>query len=265
MKHILLLIGFGFLLGGCCSLLRIPKYCRPDADFNSDKTRIFENESVQFMDQSYGDPESWNWTFQGGSPTSSSDKNPRINYTTAGTYPVSLTIRNRHSTDTEDKSSFIVVIEQITCREETFTPGPYTRKCATHIGGDREYNGHGPDVQASAKLRVENNNSEIWVDLYLHQKETRSDWTECLGNWPELIYTAPSNWEIQNIITDMSSTTSYRDTDHDLDVPTVMGGRLVNRFEIMGDTGGNDVGNCTDDDAYLNVYFNAIRVNICER
>jgi hypothetical protein len=33
----------------------------------------------------------------------------------------------------------------------------------------------------------------------------------------------------------------------------------VEIFEIMGDTGGNDVGNCTSDDVYMNVYFNEIR------
>lgn len=263
MKLNLLLIGLSLLLGSCCTLFRIPKYCPPDADFSSDKSIIFENETVQFMDQSYGDPDSWNWTFQGGNPSSSSDQNPRINYPSVGTYPVSLTIRNRYGTNTENKTSFIIVEHQIVCREESFTPGPYTRLCPTHINGDREYKGHGPDVEASAKLRIVNE-KEIYVDLYLHQKETRSNWTECLGNWSYLIFTVPTNWKIKNIITDVSSTTSYRDTDHDLDRPTVSGGNLVNRFEIMGDTGGNDVGNCTSDDAYMNVYFNEVRIRICE-
>lgn len=262
MKHYFLFLIISFLLGSCCSLLRIPTFCPPDSDFSSDKSVILENESVQFMDQSYGDPESWNWSFPGGTPTSSSSQNPRITYSMDGTYPVSLTIRNRYGTDTEEKLSFIAVKNPIECNEITFTPGPYTRLCPSHIGGDREFAGHGPNVTASAQLRIVDE-KRIFVDLHLHEKETRSDWTECLGNWTYLVYTAPGNWQIQSILTDISSTTSYRDTDHDLDRPPVSGGRLVSIFEIMGDTGGNDVGNCTDDDAYLNVYFNEVRVKIC--
>lgn len=263
MKHVILIIALSLLLVSCCSLFRVPKYCPSDADFTSDKSIISENETVQFTDMSYGDPESWHWTFQGGNPVSSSDANPRVIYPSEGTYPVSLTIRNRFGTNTENKSSFIIVEREIECKEESFLPGPFTRLCPTHIDGDREYNGHGPEVEASAMLRIVNE-KEIYVDLYLHEKETRSDWTECLGNWSRRIYTAPSNWKIKRILTDLGSTTAYRDTDHDLDVPTITGGRLVRKFEIMGDTGGNDVGNCTAGDAYMNVYFNDVKLEVCE-
>ena len=35
-------------------------------------------------------------------------------------------------------------------------------------------------------------------------------------------------------------------------------------FEIMGDTGGNDVGNCTAGDVYMNVYSNEMRGKLQE-
>jgi hypothetical protein len=140
----------------------------------------------------------------------------------------------------------------------SFTPTSITRLCPTHIGGDREFDGHGPDVTARATLSKRNDNKEVWVTLYLHAKETRSDWTEAEGTWERKLWTAPAGKKIISFETDISSEANYRDTDHALDKPSVQGG-LVEIFEIMGDTGGNDVGNCTSDDVYMNVYFNEIR------
>ena len=152
------------------------------------------------------------------------------------------------------------------CQEEpeelNFNPQAITLLCPDHIGGDREFDGHGPNVTARATLETRNSNKEIWVKLYLHAKETRSDWTEAEGEWDRHLWTVPSGRTIVSILSDMSSTTSYTDDDHDLDRPAVAGGTLVQRFEIMGDTGGNDVGHCTDDDVYMNVYFNTIRVKV---
>lgn len=264
MKNQFLIIGLCFLLAGCCTVLNIPKYCFPDADFSSDKSMILENESIQFMDQSYGDPESWQWTFQGGAPSSSASQNPRVSYPSAGTYPVSMTIRNRRGTNTESKAAYIIVKAPETCKEISFMPRSFTRQCPEHINGDREFDGNGPKVEANATLRVVDNR-KVYVDMYLHERETKSDWTECEGKWSELVYKAPNGWVISNIITDMISTTSYTDIDHRLDIPEVSGGRLVKKFEIMGDTRGLDVGNCTAGDAYLNVFFNEVRLEICQQ
>lgn len=139
------------------------------------------------------------------------------------------------------------------------TPSSITRLCPTHIGGDREFKGHGPDVTVTAEIERRNGNQEIWAVLYLNAKETRSDWTEAEGNWDRRVWSVPTGQKVNSIDTDLESNAGYVDTDHDLDRPSVRGGTLVSRFEVMGDTGGNDVGNCTADDVYLNVYFNEIR------
>ena len=141
-----------------------------------------------------------------------------------------------------------------------FTPSSITRQCPTHIGGDREFAGHGPNVDLiSAEIERRNLDQEIWVVLKLHVIETRSDWTEAEGTWNHRLWSAPSGQKVNSIDTDLESNANYVDTDHDLDRPTVRGGTLVRRFEVMGDTGGNDVGNCTAGDVYLSVYFNEIR------
>jgi len=142
----------------------------------------------------------------------------------------------------------------------TFTPAPITRLCPAWVGGDKDFKGHGPNVTASASLQIKNSNKEVWVNLYLHAKETRSDWTEARGTWSRYLWPIPSGYSIVNIVSDQSSNASYTDTNHDLDRPAVQGGSLVYKFEIMGDTWGNDVGNCTTGDVYMNVYFNPVKV-----
>jgi Zn-dependent metalloprotease/PKD repeat protein len=65
--------------------------------------------AVQFVDQSEGEPTSWNWTFQGGTPSSSTLQHPRIIYNTPGTYPVRLTATNSYGSHETVKQAYIRV------------------------------------------------------------------------------------------------------------------------------------------------------------
>lgn len=143
-----------------------------------------------------------------------------------------------------------------------FVPAPIARLCPDHVGGDRDFKGHGPEVDATASIELRNGDTEVWVRLSLHEKETRSDYTEALGNWDRKLYTVPVGKVITRVLSAMTSEAHYVDTDHELDRPSVTGGALVSRFEIMGDTGGNDVANCTSDDAYMSVSFNEVRLEL---
>ncbi|TXK27228.1 PKD domain-containing protein [Pontibacter qinzhouensis] len=49
---------------------------------------------VQFYDSSLGDPESWEWSFPGASPATSTERNPVVTFTKPGTYQISLTAAN---------------------------------------------------------------------------------------------------------------------------------------------------------------------------
>ncbi len=79
------------------------------ASFSSDTQNVCVNSSIQFTDTSLGDLTSWNWTFPGGSPASSSDANPLVFYDTAGTYNVSLIATNGSLSDTEIIAGYITV------------------------------------------------------------------------------------------------------------------------------------------------------------
>jgi PKD repeat protein len=54
---------------------------------------------VQFIDLSQNNPTSWEWTFEGGTPATSTDQNPTITYTTPGDYFVSLHVTNSQGSD----------------------------------------------------------------------------------------------------------------------------------------------------------------------
>jgi len=82
------------------------------ADFTADKFEIEEGDSITFTDISTGEPTSWNWTFEGGEPASSTEQNPTVSYSVAGTYEVSLTITNGDAEDTETKVNYITVNEK---------------------------------------------------------------------------------------------------------------------------------------------------------
>ena len=82
----------------------------PTADFSGSPTTISVGGSVNFTDLSTNFPTSWNWSFVGGTPASSTSQNPSgITYSTAGSYPVTLTVSNAFGTDGETKNAYIYV------------------------------------------------------------------------------------------------------------------------------------------------------------
>lgn len=66
---------------------------------------------VNFNNQSTGDILSYNWTFSGGNPATSSLQNPQVTYNTSGTYDVSLTITDVFGNVTNTKNDFIIINE----------------------------------------------------------------------------------------------------------------------------------------------------------
>lgn len=81
----------------------------PYADFSANKTTIYAGENIQFTDLTANGPDSWSWSFEGGSPTSSTEQNPVISYATPGVYTVSLSTSNVNGSDEETKVGFITV------------------------------------------------------------------------------------------------------------------------------------------------------------
>ncbi|MES2762678.1 MAG: PKD domain-containing protein [Bacteroidota bacterium] len=107
--------------GTAASLLRVAYYGRgvwelplntslaPAPDFASNTNTICVNQSVTFTDLSIGNPTSWNWTFAGGSPSTSNVQNPTVSYPATGIYNVTLTVSNSNGANSVTKTSYINV------------------------------------------------------------------------------------------------------------------------------------------------------------
>ena len=81
----------------------------PIAAFSSDITAGCAGMTVQFTDQSAGDPSGWEWTFEGGTPATSIDQNPMVTYALPGTYAVTLTASNLFGANSTQLTNFIQV------------------------------------------------------------------------------------------------------------------------------------------------------------
>lgn len=94
-------------------ILRVQTYnCAglpPTASFTANDQNICEGTTINYTDASTNSPASWNWSFPGGSPTSSILQNPTVTYNTAGTYNAQLIVSNGDGSDTILFSNYITV------------------------------------------------------------------------------------------------------------------------------------------------------------
>ena len=81
------------------------------ADFKADDDVICAGSSVEFTDYSYHNISSWNWTFEGGSPASSTDPNPTVTYNTGGVYSVTLEVSDGTTTTETTYEDLIMVLD----------------------------------------------------------------------------------------------------------------------------------------------------------
>ncbi len=63
-----------------------------EANFAADTTVICQGDAVFFTDLSIGPVTQWNWTFEGGTPSTSTAQNPVIGYGTSGNFDVLLEV-----------------------------------------------------------------------------------------------------------------------------------------------------------------------------
>jgi PKD repeat protein len=81
----------------------------PVAAFSNNTSSFCAGGTVDFTDASTNAPTSWNWSFAGGTPSTSTLQNPSIQYNTAGVYDVSLIVSDTLFTDTLTQLNLITV------------------------------------------------------------------------------------------------------------------------------------------------------------
>ncbi|MFY0628359.1 MAG: PKD domain-containing protein [Reichenbachiella sp.] len=70
---------------------------------------ISAEDVIEFTDLSEGEPDTWSWSFAGGTPATSTDQNPAVQYLTQGVFDVSLNITRMNP----DGSSLDTVITEL--------------------------------------------------------------------------------------------------------------------------------------------------------
>lgn len=81
----------------------------PVAAFSSSSASIYPGGSIDFSDMSTNLPTSFQWTFSGGTPATSTLANPTVTYNSNGIYDVELTVANSFGTHTVTKTGYITV------------------------------------------------------------------------------------------------------------------------------------------------------------
>ncbi len=179
----------------------------PVANFSANKTSIKEGESISFSNSST-DATSYSWTFNGGTPSTSIQTNPVIQYNTVGTYSVTLKATNNDGSNTETKSAFITV-----ARNDGGGSGNTVD--ITNDGGtaSSQYN-DSPSYENISKL-IDNNpnskfltfNASAWVQYTATKSYTLSSYTITSGNdAPER---DPKTWTLQG----STNGSSWQDID----------------------------------------------------
>jgi len=80
----------------------------PVSNFTADEDLIPVGETVNFTDLSTGSPSSWEWTFDGGTPSTSNEQNPTgILYDNEGSFNVQLVTQNNAGSDELIMDGFI--------------------------------------------------------------------------------------------------------------------------------------------------------------
>lgn len=89
---------------------------KPVADFWATRNVVCVGGTVNFNDGSFNGnitpgSHQFAWTFEGGTPATSTSQNPVITYNTPGTYTVTLTVSNGSGSSTKERTAYIRVMD----------------------------------------------------------------------------------------------------------------------------------------------------------
>lgn len=109
--------------------------CAPIADFSQSTRFVCAGTPVEFIDFSFnGEVEAWQWTFEGGSPATSTEEAPAVTYSTPGTYTVTLRVENAAGYDEVTKQAHIVVSDESLAEDLS-----YIENFESYIENDSRY------------------------------------------------------------------------------------------------------------------------------
>lgn len=102
-----------------CGYTLPPLSAAPVAMISANLTEICRDNisTIDFQDASLSTPTAtaWAWTFEGGTPATSTLQNPTVTYNTDGVFNVSLSVTNAEGTDSVTETDFITVVSGANC------------------------------------------------------------------------------------------------------------------------------------------------------
>ncbi len=108
----------------------------PLANFTSNLSSGCAPLVVNFQDLSTNNPDSWLWSFPGGTPSTSTEQNPVVTYNSAGVFAVTLQVTNDQGTNTASSSGYITVLDTPVPGFESDVDGTTVSFENTSFGGD---------------------------------------------------------------------------------------------------------------------------------
>lgn len=131
--------------------------------------------------------------------------------------------------------------------------------------GDKEFHGNGPCTRGWVSVYTRNNGTELWAKSFVQMWEcpddfglTNEDYTYGDITKDVKLTTVDAGWRIKVIKGTTRDDFQNIDNNHNLS-ETISGGGPVNSYYIIGDTGGNDLG-----ESRVEVSFKAIKVTLEE-
>lgn len=95
--------------------------CPPVADMYADKRFVCDGGNVQFTNASWRDSViAYEWTFEGGTPATSTDPSPNVSFSGAGWHKVTLKVEGPNGRDTLAKDQYIFVNNNIATYNDFF-------------------------------------------------------------------------------------------------------------------------------------------------
>ncbi len=109
MKNYLLHLAMGALFS--LLLLSCEEEKAPDASFSATEgSSSNKSITINFSDNSSNGPSAWKWTFEGGTPSTSTESNPEVTYSSSGTFDVTLEVKNNGGTDQVTLTDYINIV-----------------------------------------------------------------------------------------------------------------------------------------------------------
>lgn len=132
------------------------------------------------------------------------------------------------------------------------------------VNGDRDFWGQGPKFSGKVRVAISEGKSQLYAYLDLVLEEMAGDHSMAKINESRLIYSAPAGKQIKAIINPSGNTTT-------MNVNLTRGGisRLnaprngpVSHFIVNGDGESKDIGNNSNDDSYVSVFFSGMVIEL---